>query len=200
MKRIFCMLLTSIYMMLALCGCTATERTTASTESNIRDGGSEIPDHMDVVVTESQDISENPTESMESSEIITPSGEYDFTICFAGDINLDDDWSTVIHMNQQENGILDCIGPELVQTMQEADVMCLNNEFTFSTEGEPLAGKLYVFRAHPDRVDILHTLGVDAVSLANNHACDFGSVSLLQTMETLKEAGIAYVGAGANLE
>ena len=125
---------------------------------------------------------------------------YDFTLCFAGDINLDDNWGTTIYMDSQPNGIYDCISKELIETMQNADVMCLNNEFTYTQRGEKIPGKLYHFRANPKRVEVLKELGVDIVKLANNHACDYGSQSLLDTMDTLTGAGIKYIGAGHNLQ
>ena len=70
-----------------------------------------------------------------------PTGEYDFTLCFAGDINLDEKWCTTQYLNRCENGIADCISPELITYMQEADVMCLNNEFTYSKKEVLLKGK-----------------------------------------------------------
>ena len=150
-----------------------------------------------------------PEKSMESEGMESEDKEveqpvdtkpYDFTICFAGDINLDENWGTTIFMDSQENGIYDCISPELMEHMQDADIMCLNNEFTYSTRGEKLAGKLYHFRANPERVEVLKEMGVDIVKLANNHACDYGEESLLDTMDTLKNAGIDYIGSGADLE
>ena len=125
---------------------------------------------------------------------------YDFNVCFAGDINLDENWGTTLYMDGMENGIYDCISIELMDAMKSADIMCLNNEFTYSLRGEKLAGKLYHFRANPERVKVLGEMGVDIVKLANNHACDYGEESLLDTMDTLKNAGIDYIGAGKNLE
>ena len=125
---------------------------------------------------------------------------YDFNVCFAGDINLDENWGTTLYMDSMENGIHDCISIELMDAMKSADIMCLNNEFTYSLRGEKLAGKLYHFRANPERVKVLGEMGVDIVKLANNHACDYGEESLLDTMDTLKNAGIDYIGAGKNLE
>lgn len=43
-------------------------------------------------------------------------------------------------------------------------------------------------------------LGVDVVSLANNHAYDYGEEALLDTFTTLENAGIPYAGAGRNIE
>ena len=138
----------------------------------------------------------NETKTVLESEL----HPYDFTLCFAGDINLDDNWGTTIYMDSQPNGIYDCISKELIETMQNADVMCLNNEFTYTQRGEKIPGKLYHFRANPKRVEVLKELGVDIVKLANNHACDYGSQSLLDTMDTLTGAGIKYIGAGHNLQ
>jgi poly-gamma-glutamate synthesis protein (capsule biosynthesis protein) len=129
-----------------------------------------------------------------------PPNPYDFTLCFAGDINLDEAWCTTQYLNQQENGIRDCISEELITYMNQADIMCLNNEFTYSTGGTPLEGKMYTFRANPERVSILQEMGVDLVKLANNHVYDYGREALLDTFDTLDGAGIAYMGAGRNLE
>lgn len=129
-----------------------------------------------------------------------PQNPYDFTVCFAGDINLDEAWCTTQYLNQQENGIRDCISEELISHMNQADVMCLNNEFTYSLGGAPLEGKAYTFRANPERVKILQELGVDIVKLANNHVYDYGSQALLDTFATLEAAEINYVGAGRNLQ
>lgn len=125
---------------------------------------------------------------------------YDFTVCFAGDINLDENWCTTQYLNQCENGILDCISPKLLQKMQDADIMCLNNEFTYSTGGAPLDGKAYTFRAAPERVEVLTQMGVDVVTLANNHVYDYGKNALLDTFATLDDADIRYMGAGKNLD
>lgn len=141
-----------------------------------------------------------PTSLPADSPSPTPDTSYDFTVCFAGDINLDENWGTTQSMDARENGIFDCISPELVEIMQAADIMCLNNEFTYSTGGEPLAGKAYTFRAKPERVEVLKQLGVDAVTLANNHVYDYGKEALLDTFDVLENAEIPYFGAGRNLE
>lgn len=138
-----------------------------------------------------------PSSSEESEE---ESENFDFTVCFAGDVNLDENWGTTQYMSAQENGIYDCISPELVEIMRDADLMCLNNEFTYSTGGSPLPGKAYTFRALPERVEVLDQLGVDAVTLANNHVYDYGKEALLDTFTILEEAQIPYFGAGRTLE
>ena len=42
-------------------------------------------------------------------------------------------------------------------------------------------------------------MGVDLVSLANNHVCDYGVDGLLDTMRILNESKVAYIGAGKDL-
>jgi poly-gamma-glutamate synthesis protein (capsule biosynthesis protein) len=44
----------------------------------------------------------------------------------------------------------------------------------------------------------LQELGVDCVTLANNHALDYGPEALLDTCRHLEDADIAWVGAGAD--
>jgi hypothetical protein len=47
---------------------------------------------------------------------------------------------------------------------------------------------------------VLQQAGLDGVTLGNNHILDAGAPGLLETLGHLKDAGIAYAGAGGNLE
>ncbi len=118
---------------------------------------------------------------------------------FTGDINLSEGWSTTEYMDAQENGIEDCMSAALLAEMRATDILMINNEYTYSTRGTPLEGKAYTFRANPQRVSVLDTLGADIVSVANNHVYDYGEEALVDTLETLENAGIPYVGAGRNI-
>lgn len=124
----------------------------------------------------------------------------DFTLAFTGDINLDDNWSVMYYLkNYSSNGTLaECIDQELLDRMNQADLCCINNEFTLSDRGEPLAGKAFTFRAKPENVSYLQEMGVDLVTLANNHIFDYGPDAFSDTLDNLTNAGIAYVGAGRN--
>ena len=90
--------------------------------------------------------------------------------------------------------------PEVVDIVHGADVFVLNLECAISARGEPWPDpfKPFFFRAPPAAVDVLCHLGVDCVTLANNHALDFGPDALLDTLDLLASAGIAAVGAGAD--
>ena len=54
----------------------------------------------------------------------------------------------------------------------------------------PIAGKTYTFRAAPSALTFPQGPGVDAVSMANNHAADFGSVGLQDTLAGFKASGV----------
>lgn len=126
--------------------------------------------------------------------------EDEITLAFTGDVNFAEDYVTTKHMDSCEDGIYDCFSEDLLEVMNGVDVMMVNNEFTYSTRGTALAGKAYTFRANPSRVDLLDVLGTDIVNIANNHVYDFGPDALIDTIDTLDQAGIPHVGAGANLE
>ena len=159
----------------------------------------------DTLTTE--DITQNETEKETTTEEITTTeaptedpNKYDFTLCFAGDISLADDAVTTAKLEENNGDLSKCISPELLDIMKAADVMCVNSEFTFTTRGETIPGKLYSFRSNPERVSVYKEMGVDLALLANNHAYDYGEISLLDTIDTFNNAGIKYFGAGKNLD
>ena len=87
---------------------------------------------------------------------------------------------------------------DVVAIAREADLFVLNLECCISERGErwPAPGKPFFFRAPPAAVEALVHLGVDCVTLANNHALDFGYDAMLDTFDHLRAAGIRWVGAG----
>ena len=89
------------------------------------------------------------------------------------------------------------VDPELAELTRAADLFVLNLECCISERGDPVP-KVFNFRAPPAAVETLRYLGVGCVTLANNHALDFGPDALLDTFALLREAGIAWAGAGEN--
>ena len=136
-----------------------------------------------------------------SKEAVEQDRSYDFTLGFAGDICLADNYIPMQHLAAiGSEDISDGIDPRFIEIMKGMDQMWINNEFVYSRQGEPLPTKMWTFCGDPDNVSYLKDLGVDIVGLANNHTFDFGEVSFLDTLETLEKAQIPYVGAGRDIE
>ncbi|MGW2374691.1 MULTISPECIES: CapA family protein [Kitasatospora] len=93
------------------------------------------------------------------------------------------------------------LSPEVQQALAGADLVVLNLECCLSGRGErwPDPRKPFFFRAPPSAAAVLAELGVDCVTLANNHALDYGVDALLDTGELLERAGVRAVGAGRDV-
>ncbi|NNC66344.1 MAG: CapA family protein, partial [Gammaproteobacteria bacterium] len=90
---------------------------------------------------------------------------------------------------------------ELEDTIRSADLFVLNLECCISSRGErwPAPNKAFFFRAPPETAEFLADIGVDCVTLANNHALDFGAVALLDTLDHLSRVDIQVAGAGGDI-
>jgi poly-gamma-glutamate synthesis protein (capsule biosynthesis protein) len=91
---------------------------------------------------------------------------------------------------------------DVLPRFREAALRFVNLECVLARGGTPHAPdtKEFHFRADPTHAAVLAHAGVSAVSLANNHACDFGTGALVETLDALDAAGIAYAGAGRDDE
>ena len=118
------------------------------------------------------------------------------TIIFAGDVML----ASGMEQFYDTEGVAGLLSEELLEEMRNADICMVNNEFQFSTRGTPMEDKQFTFRTDPEHVQMLLDMGVDIVSLANNHTIDFGTEALQDTFTTLDDAGILYAGAGNSKE
>lgn len=118
------------------------------------------------------------------------------TILFAGDVML----ASTMEQFYDTEGVEGLLSEELLSEMRDVDICMVNNEFQFSTRGTPMEDKQFTFQTNPEHVQILKDMGVDIVSLANNHTIDFGTEALQDTFATLDNAGILYAGAGDTKE
>lgn len=78
-----------------------------------------------------------------------------------------------------------------------ADMAIGNLESALGDLGTP-EKKGYTFRAPKETAETLSLAGFDLLSLANNHAMDFGAEGLIQAIQLLEARGINTVGAGAD--
>ncbi|MFF3563596.1 CapA family protein [Streptomyces sp. NPDC002574] len=111
------------------------------------------------------------------------------TLAFAGDV----------HFTQRTAGRLGvdpALGP-LSPVLSAADFSMVNLESAITTRGTP-EPKLYHFRTPPRALDALRRSGVDAVTMANNHAVDYGPQGLSDTLAAAQDSPIPVVGIGAD--
>ena len=120
--------------------------------------------------------------------------DHEITLALAGDTMLGRGVADAI---ADREPLLDA---DVVALAAEADLFLLNLECCISDRGArwPAPGKPFFFRAPPRAADLLAGWGVDCVTLANNHALDYGRDALLDTLAHLDAAGIAHVGAGTD--
>lgn len=117
-------------------------------------------------------------------------------LLFAGDVYLSDH---VLEAYDAAGGIDGVLSQGYQAEIQAADYFVTNEEFPFSTRGTPAPDKQFTFRVHPEKMKLMQEMGIDLVTLANNHALDYGRDAMLDTIDTLDHAGIRHVGAGKNL-
>jgi poly-gamma-glutamate synthesis protein (capsule biosynthesis protein) len=79
---------------------------------------------------------------------------------------------------------------------RDADLSIVNFEGTLTDTVQRAPGRRWYFRAPPEFVRVLTEGGIDAASVANNHIGDFGRAGQEETIQTLKDAGIAVHGMG----
>ena len=150
------------------------------------------------IYTGEENEEKEDTGEKENAEEQTLTGQADtVSLLFAGDIYFS---NHVLNAYDRVGGIGGVLGESLRETIAESDIFMANLEFPFSDRGTQAADKQFTFRVSPSRVSILQEIGPDIVTVANNHALDYGTDALLDTCDTLDSAGILHVGAGKNLE
>ena len=85
---------------------------------------------------------------------------------------------------------------ETAPFLRSADIAFANLESPIGDKGR----FINMFQAPPEAVEGLAFAGFDVVSLANNHALDYHIDGMLETMRLLREYGIAYIGAGRDIQ
>ena len=77
-----------------------------------------------------------------------------------------------------------------------SDIAMANLEGPLLSDGKPakiaVSGRSYLFRTPPSYAFNLKDAGISMVSLANNHALDFGRPGLASTKRALRKAGVAF--------
>lgn len=115
-------------------------------------------------------------------------------ILFAGDLSFE---HFKEYMGDQE---AEKIFTEVKPLFENADYRMVNLESVFNENFAPIIKSGPNISSCPEFVHVLNYLKVDVAGLANNHVGDFGQEAMEYTWDILRENGIAYVGAGRNID
>ncbi|MDO9308882.1 MAG: CapA family protein [Deltaproteobacteria bacterium] len=112
-----------------------------------------------------------------------------------GDIMLAGKWAKTLKSRGYEHPFA-----EIRSELARGDINLANLESPVATGGSEFSNKQFRFRAEPAVAKAIRAAGFNLVTLANNHSMDFGGEALAETLQHLNSAGIAWVGAGMNLD
>jgi poly-gamma-glutamate synthesis protein (capsule biosynthesis protein) len=87
----------------------------------------------------------------------------------------------------------------MVEELNASHLVIANLETPLSKRGNPVP-KFRNLRSDPEVIQDVKALGVQAVTLANNHMMDYGPEALVDTLATCDAAGVARCGAGRDLD
>ncbi len=89
---------------------------------------------------------------------------------------------------------------DTLPVLGRADLRVGNLECVLADDGEPWPGKAYHYRSDSKNIESLKAAGFGAVSLANNHALDYGAPALEAMVSAFEQEHILHAGAGADSE
>jgi poly-gamma-glutamate capsule biosynthesis protein CapA/YwtB (metallophosphatase superfamily) len=126
-----------------------------------------------------------------ASPVATPAADRELRLVFAGDV----------HFTGRTLALLDeprsAFGP-IAKVLRDADLTLVNLETAVTDRGTP-EPKTYHFRAPTTAYEAMRAAGIDAASIANNHALDYGRVGLLDTLSSARAARFPVFGAGRDV-
>ncbi|MFG1809474.1 CapA family protein [Streptomyces sp. NPDC049040] len=111
------------------------------------------------------------------------------TLAFAGDVHFTERTANRL-------GVDPALGP-MSTALTAADFAMVNLESAITTRGTPQPKK-YHFRTTPDALGALQRSGIDAVTMANNHAVDYGAQGLTDSLAAQHDSPIPVLGIGAD--
>jgi poly-gamma-glutamate synthesis protein (capsule biosynthesis protein) len=122
----------------------------------------------------------------------SPSAATELTLAFGGDV----------HFTERTAALLKdpstAFGP-MAKELSGADLAVVNLETAVTTRGTP-EPKEFHFRAPASAYEAVKAAGVDAVSIANNHALDYGRVGFADTLDGAAAAGVPVFGGGRTID
>ncbi|MFD8750374.1 CapA family protein [Kitasatospora sp. NPDC059577] len=131
-----------------------------------------------------------PSSGAAPSKSAAPRPDGTITVAFAGDVHFEGRTEARLAVQPPEPAL----GP-ISRSLADADLSVLNLETAITGRGAP-EPKLYTFRTSPKALSALKDSGVDVVSMANNHAVDFGADGLTDTLAAKDSSPIPVIGVG----
>jgi poly-gamma-glutamate capsule biosynthesis protein CapA/YwtB (metallophosphatase superfamily) len=131
-----------------------------------------------------------PRASAPSGRVAGGTKDGPITIAFAGDVHFNGPLAARL------GDPATALGPTIPE-LTRADLAMVNLETAITTRGTK-APKQFTFRAPASAFGALRSAGVDVVTMANNHAMDYGSVGLRDSLAAIRKSGFPTVGIGAN--
>lgn len=120
-----------------------------------------------------------------------PSGR--FTLALAGDVNFSERTADLLAADPAT------ALKEAADQLSAADLTMVNLETAITERGTP-APKQFHFRAPASALAALAAGGVDVVTMANNHAVDYGDVGLADSLAAVADSPIPVIGIGADAD
>lgn len=110
------------------------------------------------------------------------------TLAFAGDVHFENHLAPLADAPDSL--------AELRTSLGAADLAMVNLETALTEGGSPVPGKPFTWRTHAGALDAVAGAGVDLVTMANNHAVDYGEAGLADTFDAIDSSPIPVVGIG----
>jgi poly-gamma-glutamate capsule biosynthesis protein CapA/YwtB (metallophosphatase superfamily) len=130
----------------------------------------------------------SPPAAAPTSPPPSPAAPAEITLAFGGDVHFTGRTAGLLREPAKAFG-------RAIPLLSNADLALVNLETAVTTRGKP-EPKRYHFRAPASTYAALRGAGIDAASLANNHALDYGQIGLLDTLDSAKRASYPVFGAG----
>ena len=128
----------------------------------------------------------------DTADTDTPNGPVrpaeQITLAFAGDVHFENHLASLADDPDSLS--------ELQSSLGAADLGMVNLETALTQGGSPVPGKPFTWRAHSGALDAVAGAGVDLVTMANNHAVDYGEVGLADTFDAIDASPIPVIGIG----
>jgi poly-gamma-glutamate capsule biosynthesis protein CapA/YwtB (metallophosphatase superfamily) len=150
----------------------------------------------DIVNDSILQVSKEATQTASAiSALIDERSERPIEILLVGDLMLGRNVRSVV--NKYGSGDYRYLFANIKETLTSADIVFGNLEGPISNVGEDGGGR-YSFRFSPTAIPAIKDAKFDVLSLANNHALDWGRDAICDSANRLMDKGIAPIGAGCN--